>query len=56
MWHSFRSVTRARVTVGGDADRLVGAARQTFGALATWCGASPVEHRRSPTPMNGATA
>jgi heme oxygenase len=39
MWHAFRTVTRARVAEGGDADRLVGAARQTFGALASWCGA-----------------
>jgi heme oxygenase len=39
MWHAFRTVTRARVVEGGDADRLVGAARQTFGALASWCGA-----------------
>ena len=39
MWHAFRSATRARVAEGGDADRVVGAARQTFGALAAWCGA-----------------
>jgi heme oxygenase len=39
MWHAFRTVTRARVAAGGDADRLVGAARQTFGALASWCAA-----------------
>jgi heme oxygenase len=48
MWHAFRTVTRARVAAGGDADRLVDAARQTFGALASWCGAParPVEQRR----------
>ncbi len=39
MWHAFRSVTRARVAQGGDADRVVHAARQTFGALASWCSA-----------------
>lgn len=38
MWHAFRSVTRARVAEGGDADQVVDAARQTFGALAEWCG------------------
>ena len=57
MWHAFRSVTRARVAEGGDADRLVRAARQTFGALAGWCGAhSPVEQRRSSSAMNEALA
>jgi heme oxygenase (biliverdin-IX-beta and delta-forming) len=45
MWHAFRTVTRARVAAGGDAGRLVDAARQTFGALATWC--SPVQPRRA---------
>jgi heme oxygenase (biliverdin-IX-beta and delta-forming) len=54
MWHAFRTVTRARVAAGGDADRLVGAARQTFGALAAWCGApgTPVEQWR-PSPRIG---
>jgi heme oxygenase (biliverdin-IX-beta and delta-forming) len=56
MWHAFRTVTRARVAAGGDAGRLVGAARQTFGALASWCGAPlPVEHRRL-SSANGAQA
>ncbi|MGY1820802.1 biliverdin-producing heme oxygenase [Geodermatophilus sp. SYSU D00079] len=36
MWHAYRRVTRERVAAGGDADRLVGAAVSTFGALATW--------------------
>ena len=55
MWHAFRTVTRARVAGGGDADRLVGAARETFGALASWCGApSSVEQRRSAPAGNGA--
>jgi heme oxygenase len=40
MWHAFRTVTRAHVAAGGDADRLVDAARTTFGALASWCGAA----------------
>ena len=39
MWHAFRTVTRARIADGGNADRLVAAARETFGALAGWCGA-----------------
>jgi heme oxygenase len=39
MWHAFRTVTRARIAAGGDAGRLVDAARATFGALAAWCGA-----------------
>jgi heme oxygenase len=37
MWHAYRRVTRERVAVGGDADRVVGAARATFTALAAWC-------------------
>ena len=37
MWHAFRRVTRDRIAAGGDAGRLVGAARATFGALAAWC-------------------
>jgi heme oxygenase (biliverdin-IX-beta and delta-forming) len=53
MWHAFRSVTRARVAAGGDAGRLVAAARQTFGALATWCG-GPAQ--RSPLPTSEVTA
>ncbi|WP_299960367.1 biliverdin-producing heme oxygenase [uncultured Modestobacter sp.] len=44
MWHAFRTVTRHRVTAaGGDADRLVAAARETFGTLARWCGAAGPE-------------
>lgn len=43
MWHAFRTVTRERVARGGDADRLVAAARETFGTLARWCGATPDE-------------
>ncbi|WP_246625822.1 biliverdin-producing heme oxygenase [Modestobacter italicus] len=42
-WHAFRTVTRARVAGGGDADRLVAAARETFGTLARWCGAAASE-------------
>jgi heme oxygenase len=37
MWHAFRRVTRDRVAAGGDAGRVVGAARATFSALAAWC-------------------
>ena len=36
MWHAYRQATRERVAAGGDADRLVGAARATFTALAEW--------------------
>jgi heme oxygenase len=38
MWHRYRQVTQARVAAGGNADRLVAAARDTFSALAVWCG------------------
>ncbi|SET36292.1 Heme oxygenase [Geodermatophilus poikilotrophus] len=37
MWHAYRRVTRERVAAGGDADRVVAAARATFTALAAWC-------------------
>ncbi|WP_233495838.1 biliverdin-producing heme oxygenase [Geodermatophilus sp. TF02-6] len=37
MWHTFRQATRAHVSAGGDAGRVVGAARDTFTALAAWC-------------------
>ncbi|NEK59245.1 biliverdin-producing heme oxygenase [Geodermatophilus sabuli] len=37
MWHAYRRATRERVAAGGDADRIVGAARSTFSALAAWC-------------------
>jgi len=53
MWHAFRTVTRARVAAGGDTDRLVDAARQTFGALAAWCAEpAPVEQRRPDSARN----
>jgi heme oxygenase len=50
MWHAFRTVTRARVADGGDADRLVQAAQQTFGALAAWCGAPSPSNNGGPPP------
>ncbi len=37
MWHDYRRVTRERVAEGADAGRVVGAARDTFTALAAWC-------------------
>ncbi|SFP60050.1 Heme oxygenase [Geodermatophilus dictyosporus] len=37
MWHAFRRVTREHVAAGGDAGRVVGAARATFAVLADWC-------------------
>ena len=47
MWHAFRTVTRARIAEGGNSDRLIGAARDTFGALAAWCAPlSTVQQRR----------
>ena len=36
MWHAYRRATRAHVAAGGDADRVVAAARGTFAALAGW--------------------
>jgi heme oxygenase len=51
MWHGFRSATRAHVAAGGDADRVVAAARQTFTALGTWCGAAVPPHTGDPTPV-----
>ncbi|MGY1688645.1 biliverdin-producing heme oxygenase [Geodermatophilus sp. SYSU D01105] len=36
MWHAYRRVTRDRVAAGGDAGRVVDAARATFTALAEW--------------------
>ncbi|WP_448613720.1 biliverdin-producing heme oxygenase [Modestobacter sp. URMC 112] len=49
MWHGFRTATRAHVAAGGDPDRLVAAARQTFADLAAWCGA-PLPEEPGPTP------
>lgn len=37
MWHAFRRTARERVATGGDAEAVVAAAQQTFGAFATWC-------------------
>lgn len=37
MWHDYRRITRERIVAGGDAGRLVAAARATFTALAAWC-------------------
>ena len=45
MWAAFRRVTRERVAAGGDAEAMVDSARETFRALAAWCGpvaAAPV--------------
>jgi len=36
-WQHYRQVTLARVAAGGDADRVVDAARVTFAGLAAWC-------------------
>ncbi|RBY94599.1 heme oxygenase [Blastococcus sp. TBT05-19] len=37
MWAAFRRATRAHVAAGGDVDRIVSAARETFATLAAWC-------------------
>ncbi len=37
MWAAFRRATRAHVARGGDAARVVAAARETFAVLADWC-------------------
>jgi heme oxygenase len=37
MWAGFRRVTRHRVATGGDAEVMIGSARETFRALAAWC-------------------
>lgn len=37
MWHAYRQATREHVAAGGDPHRVVGAARDTFAALAGWC-------------------
>ncbi|NEK87062.1 biliverdin-producing heme oxygenase [Blastococcus saxobsidens] len=37
MWAAFRRGARAHVAAGGDVDRVLGSARDTFRALAEWC-------------------
>jgi heme oxygenase len=56
MWHGYRSAARAHVAAGGDAGRLVAAARETFTALAAWCGAPLPGHAgtAAPGPRRGA--
>lgn len=51
MWHRFRSATRTHVATGGDPARVVDAARQTFTALGSWCGAAAPRHTGDPTPV-----
>jgi len=41
MWAGFRRATRDHVAAGGDPDRIVAAAQETFAALATWANALP---------------
>jgi heme oxygenase len=45
MWQAFRRTTRAHASDGGDADRVVHAACDTFTALARWIGARPARPR-----------
>ncbi|WP_091931717.1 biliverdin-producing heme oxygenase [Blastococcus sp. DSM 46786] len=37
MWAAYRRVARAHVAAGGDAERVLGAARDAFRALTGWC-------------------
>lgn len=37
MWHAYRRAVRAHVAAGGNAEAVVGSARLTFRALASWC-------------------
>ncbi|MGY1826148.1 MULTISPECIES: biliverdin-producing heme oxygenase [unclassified Blastococcus] len=54
MWAAYRRVTRAHVEAGGDADRVLGAAREAFRALAGWCRpAARRAHRRPARPSSG---
>ena len=48
MWHAYRQVTREHVAAGGDARRVVAAARDTFAALEDWC--RPVAGRDTDRP------
>jgi heme oxygenase len=41
MWHAYRRAARDRVEAGGDDERMVAAAADTFAALASWCAAAP---------------
>jgi heme oxygenase len=41
LWHAYRQAVRSSVAAGGDAARVVAAARDTFGTLADWCRAIP---------------
>jgi heme oxygenase len=56
MWHGFRTATRDHVAGGGDAGRVVAAARETFTALARWCGAAALAATgtAAPGPRGGA--
>ena len=48
MWAAYRRATREHVTSGGDADRVVRAAVETFAALAGWVGAPLVSSASQP--------
>ena len=47
MWAAFRRATRAHVAAGGDVDRILASARDTFRALAEWCRPA-ARHRQVP--------
>ncbi|RBY96020.1 heme oxygenase [Blastococcus sp. TF02-8] len=44
MWAAFRRATRAHVAAGGDVDRIVAAARDTFATLADRCAPTARPH------------
>ena len=46
MWAAYRRTTREHVASGGDADRVVEAARTTFAALADWVAGRAVQSVR----------
>lgn len=48
MWAAYRRTTREHVAAGGDADRVVLAAVETFAALAGWVGAPLVSSASQP--------
>lgn len=52
MWAAYRRVTREHVASGGDAERVVGAARGTFAALSGWVGAEHFERRGARTAQD----
>ena len=48
MWAAYRRATRAHVAAGGNGDRVVRAAGETFAALAGWVGAARLNRASQP--------